>query len=427
MRSPFQALRALCVIRWRTTRSVRLSNSNAKLGEPCTNTRCPRLRSDRHRPAIKLERHVVGHHRDALADEMRTEYEIRARESHHAQSPLFNREMQMKGIRRDRYGFRAYVKIGQLQKEKRFKPDTTTAKMQAWRDEARVALRKIPQPASGRGGTFGADVKAYLAQIKPTIAKATFRSRECELDHYLTDFRQRPTSDITRAALLELRTAWMTTGKAKRHGQKGASAKTVRNREGALRHFFHCRFGKKAATPLDDLPPLPKTPAQPKFVSVARIKAVLKRLTDSQTRARFMVLVATGQRPAQLRRAQPGDVDLRRRLWLVRRAKGGNPIPVVLTDDMIAAWKAFKRVKAWGDFEGSEYAKALYAAGWPKDVPPYNAKHTVAITLAESGAEWEDIKDFFGHTDVKTTRIYTGLIAARGRAISGRLAGRLGW
>lgn len=333
----------------------------------------------------------------------------------------------MKGIRRDRYGFRAYVKVGDIQREKRFPPDTTIKKMQDWRDECRVALRKIPQPASGRTGSFGADVKTYLAQVKPTLALATYRSRVCELDAYLVVFRQMPRADITRDALLAHRTRWMTTGRAKRTGATGAAVKTVRNREAALRHLYHCLDGAKAATPLDDLPPLARTPAQPTFVSVAVIRRVAKRLTDPKTRARFMVLSSTGQRPAQLKRAEPADVNLRRRLWLVRPAKGGNPIPVTLTDDMIAAFKAFRAAKAWGHFDGSDYAKQLYAAGWPKHIRPYNAKHTVAITLGESGAEWEDIKDFFGHTDVKTTRIYTGLIAARGRQTSQHLQGRIGW
>ncbi len=333
----------------------------------------------------------------------------------------------MKGIRRDKYGFRAYVKVGSLQREKRFPPDTLTKKMQDWRDECRVALRKIPQKAPGRSGSFGADVRAYLEQVKPTIAKATYDSRVCELDAYLAVFRNRPRADITRASLLELRTAWMTTGRGKRTGQTGASAKTVRNREGALRHLYHRLDGAKAPTPLDDLPPLPKTPADPRFVSVAKIKAVAKRLTDPKTRARFMVLASTGQRPAQLKRAQPEHVNLKRRLWLVLPAKGGHPIPVTLTDDMIAAFKALRKAKAWGHFDGSDYAKQLYAAGWPKDIRPYNAKHTVAITLGEAGAEWEDIKDYFGHTDIKTTRIYTGLIAARGRRTSTHLEGRIGW
>jgi integrase len=333
----------------------------------------------------------------------------------------------MTGIIRDKWGWRAFVKVGKIQREKRFPPDETIRKMQAWRDECRVALRKLPQAANGRTGSFGADVKTYLEQIKPTIALATYRSRVCELDAYLAAFRSVPRADITRAKLLELRTQWMTTGRAKHTGKRGASAKTVRNRETALRHLYHRLDGAKAPTPLDDMPPLPKTPARPQFVSVATIRRVWKRLTDPKTRARFMVLTATGQRPAQLKRAIPTDIDLRRRLWLVRPAKGGHPIPVTLTDDMIEAFKALRAADAFGYFDGSDYAKELYAAGWPKGVRPYNAKHTVALALAESGAEWDDIKDYFGHTDVKTTRIYTGLVAARGRNTSALLDGRIGW
>lgn len=336
----------------------------------------------------------------------------------------------MTGHKRTRYGWRVYVKVAGIpQKEKRFKPDATYETRENWRAEKKVALLKMQtrlRPTS-RTGTFGADVKSYLESVKPTLAVATYNSRVCELDAYLDVFRRQPRADITRAALLELRTAWLTSGRAKRHGVTGTATKTIRNREAALRHLFHHLDGKKAPTPVDDLPPLPKTPAQPQFVSVARIKLVAKRITDRKTRARFMVLASTGQRPAQLKRAEPSDVSLRRRLWLVRPAKGGNPIPVTLTDDMIAAFKAFKAAKAWGHFDGSDYAKQLYEAGWPRSIRPYNAKHTVAIALGEAGAEWEDIKDFFGHTDVKTTRIYTGLIAARGRRTSRHLEGRIGW
>ncbi len=333
----------------------------------------------------------------------------------------------MKGIRRDRYGYRCYVKVGKFQREKRYPADAEIKTMKAWQDECRVALRKIPQGRPGRRGTFGADVKVYLERVKPTIAKETYRSRVCELDAYLAVFRHQPRADITREALLDLRARWLTTGRAKRHGATGASPKTIRNRELALHHLYRVLDGRKALTPLDDLPALPKPSAQPKFVTVAKVRAVAKRLTDPRTRARFMVLAATGQRPAQVKRAEPQDVNIRRRLWLVRPAKGGNPIPVILTDDMIAAWTAFRRAKAWGHFDGSDYAKQLYAAGWPKDIRPYNTKHTVAITLAESGQEWEDIKDWFGHTDVKTTRIYTGLVTARAKQTSRSLEGRIGW
>lgn len=333
------------------------------------------------------------------------------------------------GIYRAKYGIRVIVKVNGIRREHHIKYGTPRLFQQAaaWQDECRVALRKLPRRAGGRCGTFGADVKAYLAQLKPTIALATYRSRVCELDAYLAVFRNDPRGAITRERLLALRTIWLTDGRAKRTGQKGVAVKTVRNREATLRHLYHWLDGRKAPTPVDDLPALPKTPAHPQFVSVSVIRKVAAAITEPKTRARFMVLTSTGQRPAQLKRAAPCDVDLQRGIWSVRPAKGGHPIPVTLTEDMVAAFEELQRAEAFGPFDGSDYARALYTAGWPRDVRPYNAKHTVAITLAEAGAEWEDIKDFFGHTDVKTTRIYTGMIAARTRAASEKLAGRIGW
>lgn len=59
----------------------------------------------------------------------------------------------MIGIKRDRYGFRAYVKVGNIQREKRFPPETSAKTMQAWRDEVRVALRRLA-PAPGQPGSL---------------------------------------------------------------------------------------------------------------------------------------------------------------------------------------------------------------------------------------------------------------------------------
>ena len=45
-----------------------------------------------------------------------------------------------------------------------------------------------------------------------------------------------------------------------------------------------------------------------------------------------MVIASTGVRPAELKRAEPQDVDLERRVWLVRTAKGGAPRVFWLND-----------------------------------------------------------------------------------------------
>ena len=59
----------------------------------------------------------------------------------------------MIGIKRDRYGFRAYVKVGSIQREKRFPPDTKAKTMQAWREDCRVALRHM-KPSAAQPGSL---------------------------------------------------------------------------------------------------------------------------------------------------------------------------------------------------------------------------------------------------------------------------------
>lgn len=332
----------------------------------------------------------------------------------------------MRGIRRTPHGFIAYVKVGGVQRGKRFKPDTKVSIMHAWRDETKVALRKLPKTPS-RKHTFGADAVIYLQMMKASLGPASYASRVCEIEAWFPYFKHEPRKDITRERIQAIRTEWLTSGRSKFAGVVGTAPKTINHRVRALTHLFHTLDGSKAETPCDDLSPLKEPDPDPQFVPARKIIEVARKLVDARTRARFMVLASTGQRPAQLKRAVRTDVNLRKRLWMVRRAKGGTPIPVLLTDDMIAAWKAFIAADAWGSYDGSDYAKQLYEAGWPRAVRPYNAKHTVAITLGESGAEWEDIKEWFGHTDIKTTRIYTGMIASRLKRTSQKLAGRLGW
>jgi hypothetical protein len=101
----------------------------------------------------------------------------------------------------------------------------------------------------------------------------------------------------------------------------------------------------------------------------------------------------------------------------------------VLNGEMLDAWKAFIAAGAWGYFDGSDYAKALYAAGWPKDVRPYQARHSVALELGERGIDLADVSAMLGHKDLATTRrFYQGILASRLKGASDTLAGRFsGW
>jgi Phage integrase family len=84
---------------------------------------------------------------------------------------------------------------------------------------------------------------------------------------------------------------------------------------------------------------------------------------------------------------------------------------------------------AWGAFDASDYAKALYAAGWPKDVRPYQARHSMALELGERGIDLADVSAVLGHRQITTTRRhYAPVLVSRIEQASERLAGRFkGW
>ena len=341
------------------------------------------------------------------------------------------------GIKEDQYGVRASVAVGsgetKRQKVKRFKRGTPLKTITDWQDRTRVALRDDQLPVSK--DRLVVDAQRYLEHMKAPgpdgQVPAGYGALCCEINAWLPDLGEIPRHKITREMILDIRLGWRTTARGgpgtTARITKPISPKTCNHRVRALRALYHFIDGPKATTPCDEVEKLTEPPADPKFVPVATVRRVATKITNPKTRARYMVLTASGQRPAQLKRATPTDVDLTRGVWLVRPAKGGNPIPVVLTKDLRVAFAALTAADAWGDFDGSDYAKDLYAAGWPRGIRPYNAKHTVAITLAEAGADWEDIKDHFGHKDIKSTRIYAGHILARTRKIATQLEGRLGW
>jgi integrase len=212
----------------------------------------------------------------------------------------------------------------------------------------------------------------------------------------------------------------------------GYSPRTLRHR---LRILSQCLATLDPGEPSPcagvTLPRMPK--ARPRSVSDTLVREVALnlrkseiagRLRDGKTRARYLVLATTGQRPAQLKRATPAAVDLERRIWFVDPAKGDNGAVVYLNDDMQAAWQLFAQAHAWGWYDGRSFVKTLRRNGWPAGIRPYNLRHTVGLALSELGVDLGDIQAAMGHTSPATTRIYVPGILSRLRGASRKLDGR---
>lgn len=319
---------------------------------------------------------------------------------------------------------RATVKVAGFQKERRFVKGTPARVIKAWKADTEAKLRKRhPQPERGaKSATLAADAERYYPLIKHLSDWVTRRS---EIRAWLkTPLGQMHRHMITSADVQRVRGVWV---------QDGRAAKTINNRVTALRDLYHQLDGLDSPTPCDSLQPLipAKVPIRP--VSADVINRVIENLAVSramhakQDRARLMVLATTGKRPCEVERAQPGDVDIRRRVWLTRDAKNGFSPGVYLNDEMVMAWTAFIEADAWGKFP-DHFPRRLRLAGWPKDVRPYNLRHSTWIEASERGADLADIQAGAGHKHISTTRRhYVPVLNSRMQRLSESLDGRMGW
>jgi len=107
------------------------------------------------------------------------------------------------GIYTDHYGLSSTVKVGTVQRERRFTEGTKLLTIRGWQDEVRAQLRKLPAEQSG---TLQADVARYLVAVEPTLASFADRKRHVEawlprFGHYRMDVLLSSTTPALNAQL----------------------------------------------------------------------------------------------------------------------------------------------------------------------------------------------------------------------------------
>jgi len=339
-------------------------------------------------------------------------------------SPARHRERIATGIYRDQYGLAAIVKVGRVQREKRFALDHPLKDIERWQARIRGELEEdraeLPDEPTPVRGTFEADLPKYLLLI---AGRVSYKADRSHLKAWLPFIGHLPRGQIRPSHVRAAFQAWLADGK---------SARTIRHRRRVLRELYQALDGVHAKPPIKGVAvPRPEDP-HPTPVPIATIKRVAKSLKKGKRHkegygddstlcyARFLVRATTGQRPTQIMRATPADVDLKRRIWFVRAAKRGHPIPLPLSPDMVHAWKVFKAAKAWGAFDTRSFSKTLRRHGWPAGIRPYNLRHTFAIDHLLAGTDLGDLQGLLGHKQIETTRKFYGpILLARLRKSSG--------
>lgn len=303
----------------------------------------------------------------------------------------------MIGIKRDRYGFRAYVKVGGVQREKRYKHDAKPETMQRWREEQASALRVAQSHASPDDpGTLSADVTRYLKLVR---AMPTFEQRADHLDQWIeklgaTTLRASITVEQIRAALHD----WQ---------RQGLAPATCNKRRTALMHLWSTLDGKDARNPVRAVPKFRVPDPLPRGRDYALIRKKLELMPPSKTRSRLLVMLWTGMRPVEVMRAQPEDIDWKHRYIVVRTAKGGRTRTVPLTAAAKKAWQEFDKLDAWGAFTLAPMNRMVKQACAMADVTVYDMRHSYGTALAKKRIRLDVIGALMGHSSLELTKRYT--------------------
>ncbi len=319
----------------------------------------------------------------------------------------------MKGVRPDRYGLRAYVYANGQQRERRFKAGTSDKTIKHWRDETRVALRKIPQATGPPPGSFADDAARYLTQVR---AMPTYAQRSAHLDLWLAALGPtQPRSTITAAHIRAVLHGW----------RLELSAATCNKRRTALMHLWAVLDGKGASNPVRDVPKFRVDDALPRGRDPHSIDAALKTAPRCRSRACCRVLLWTGFRPVELQHAQPEDVNLKAKTAIARTAKGGRTRVIGLTSQAVAAWKELDALDAWG-----RVPQAAPLNRWLKKITGlqlrvYDLRHSYGTALASRNTRLDVIGAMMGHSTLELTKRYTlAALAPAAFTATRKLAGR---
>jgi len=159
------------------------------------------------------------------------------------------------------------------------------------------------------------------------------------------------------------------------------------------------------------------------------VKALIKHADLLKHRLLISLLYGCGLRCGEVRAIRLRDIDLSRRMLLIRKTKGNYDRYVPLGNLLVKGIQQYIESTGATDylFTGSDYdsrysqrgvqwvIKTLcQKAGIRKEVSTHTLRHTYATHLLEDGLDIVSIKELLGHAHIETTMVYLH-IAKTGR------------
>ncbi|NOZ80030.1 MAG: tyrosine-type recombinase/integrase [DPANN group archaeon] len=168
--------------------------------------------------------------------------------------------------------------------------------------------------------------------------------------------------------------------------------------------------------------PLPKKPKRlPRVLTREQLRQMVRLTTNPKHGLMLELFYGSGLRLSELITLRQEDIDTERRLIHVRQGKGKKDRVTIIAKTTLDKLPAFgKGLLLKGRNEGYSYrsiqqavADAGLRAGIPFHVTPHMLRHSFATHLLEQGTDLRTIQNLLGHSDVRTTQIYTHVSARK--------------
>jgi integrase/recombinase XerD len=160
----------------------------------------------------------------------------------------------------------------------------------------------------------------------------------------------------------------------------------------------------------------------PNVLSKEEVKMILEAHTNIKHKVMLSLIYSCGLRRSELLNLKPSDIDSKRGIVIIRKAKGKKDRIAPLSEKILILLREYYKLykpQTWL-FEGQEpnvqyderslsnvLNQALKKTSITKPVSLHWLRHSYATHLLESGTDLRYIQELLGHKSSKTTEIYT--------------------
>lgn len=192
---------------------------------------------------------------------------------------------------------------------------------------------------------------------------------------------------------------------------------TSRLQYASISFFFREILNKPFS--LEEIPIKKKEKQLPKVISKEKIKQMIELTDNIKHKLIIKILYSSGLRLQELINLKRSDIDFERGLIYVKKGKGNKDRITLISEalklDLLKYYSSsiFKTEYVFegrnGKYTKKSVQKVLDLAGEKVGVKvtPHMLRHSFATHLLESGTDIRHIQKLLGHSDLKTTEIYT--------------------